>query len=519
MKKTLNIFAVAIFLVAVCWLIFSKYIIDSSDDTSNSDNSVQVEEVETVAIVDFFVPVVAYSRLQNNISYADLLNEKICALDETADSISHIFADKEINYIEAAQIEETIKLGEICLLPPEQVSFHYKSLAVDGHLFWEKDKKLTDYPLKYTFETTAASLDKELQQQRQALSNVDNRNTIFISGEIIPARAVDRLALNQNNNYTYLYDYFREDIETADLAIGLLENPINGNPAPCTGCMSFVGDEQNALGLKKVGFDILSLAGNHAGDGGLNGYKRTIDVLGENGILTAGAGNSDEAKIKPAIYTVNGKKHAVISADTVAGYYWNKGGSYYGTNWFSKSMNSDVDYDRVALIKELKEKNEIDYLIIYMSWGVEYTNKATNFQKELAHALIDNGADLIVASHPHWVQNIEIYNGKPIFYALGNFIFDQNHTDPTREGVNLNLYYADNELKSIEIMPHLACGPFISSVNLTNKYLAGEIDREYLNNNDEQKGCVYFQPKKLNEQDKHYQRIWERMMQHSDLIK
>jgi hypothetical protein len=151
-----------------------------------------------------------------------------------------------------------------------------------------------------------------------------------------------------------------------------------------------------------------------------------------------------------------------------------------------------------------------------MSWGVEYTNKATNFQRELAHALIDNSVDLVIGSHPHWVQNIEFYNDKPIIYSLGNFIFDQNHSDPTRQGMNAMLYYYDGQLKSIELEPHLSCGPFISTNNITTAYLNGEITMEDLMQSDERKGCVYFQPLKLPQDSPVYQQIWDRTMQYSD---
>lgn len=507
MKKIiLATLAIALVVVAVFLMLRKEPIPIITDNTD-------VEVINMVTQVDFLVPVSSFSRLRNNISLSDLTNSELCAFDDDKEIVSELFASKEVTLIDEEQIDEYLKNDFICLLSPADVDFRYKSLAIDDQLYWDKETKLADYPLKWTYEIDEKLVDYDKANEAKKYEMPENRAQIFAGGEIIPARAVDRLALNKNNNYTYLYDFFKEDIADADLAIALLENPLNGNPTPCTGCMAFVGDEQNALGLKTVGFDILSLAGNHAGDGGQSGFKRTLELLNENDIQSTGAANNDTDKIKPAIQEINGKKFAVISADTVAGYYWNKASSYYGTNWFSKKMNSEVDYDRVAMIKELKKENEIDYLIVYMSWGVEYTNRANTFQTELAHALIDNGADVIIASHPHWVQNIEVYKDKPIFYSLGNFIFDQNHTDATREGIAINLYYVDTELKSIEVMPHLSCGPFVSNVNLTDKYLAGEIDASYIYENDEARGCVYFQPKKLLDTDKYYRSTWERMMQ------
>ena len=134
--------------------------------------------------------------------------------------------------------------------------------------------------------------------------------------------------------------------------------------------------------------------------------------------------------MKPALFDLNGRVIGMISADDVSYFYWSSDKSVYGVNSFSTASNGvlNINMDKVEMIETLKQENNIDYLIIYESWGIEYTNKANSHQVELAHAFIDNGADLVVASHPHWVQNIEFYKGKPIFYALGNFIFDQTHT-------------------------------------------------------------------------------------------
>ena len=67
-------------------------------------------------------------------------------------------------------------------------------------------------------------------------------------------------------------------------------------------------------------------------------------------------------------------------------------------------------------------------IIAYMHFGNEYSNSPNENQEKIAHELIDYGADIVIGSHPHVTQGIEMYNGKPIFYSLGNFIFDQSNT-------------------------------------------------------------------------------------------
>ena len=125
--------------------------------------------------------------------------------------------------------------------------------------------------------------------------------------------------MNKYNDYTYLFDSFRKDIENADLSIGLLENSLLGDPEPCKGCMSFRGDDQVAIGLAEVGFDFLSTAGNHAGDAGQNAYQNTVKLLDENSIQYTGTGNHKSLElfsedsvhqpvstIKPIIQSIDG---------------------------------------------------------------------------------------------------------------------------------------------------------------------------------------------------------------------
>ncbi|MCA9383932.1 CapA family protein [Candidatus Dojkabacteria bacterium] len=451
-----------------------------------------------------FVPVTYFTNMDSDITKEELLKSQLISYEENIEIlpegiIAEIISEEDI-YAELAA-------GKIALLRPSQVSPKMKTLIVDGFYYWDYEEgyPLVSYQLKFT-----SDVEKE-----------DEHHTFFAGGEIIPARAVDRLGLNKYNNYTYLFDYYRDDIEDSDIAIALLENSIQGNPSPCTGCMSFLGDEQVAGGLSEVGFDFLSTAGNHAGDAGQSAYASTISLLNDKEIQTTGTGDTEDNVISPTVMEVNGVRVGMISADDVAFYYWKKlsNEGVYGTNWFSiyNSGAYSIDEERVQQINSIKEENEIDYLIVYMSWGVEYTNYPTNHQQNLAKAILDNGADIIIGSHPHWVQSIEFYGDKPIIYSLGNFIFDQTHTTPTREGATVKLHYLDQELKSIEIMPHLICGYHQNNNDLTPKLLGGELSLDEIYDYPEANGCVFWQAKKLKPDHPSYREILERMFEYTSI--
>ena len=94
-------------------------------------------------------------------------------------------------------------------------------------------------------------------------------------------------------------------------------------------------------------------------------------------------------------------------------------------------------------------------MIVFPHWGIEYRNKPFEAQQQLARSIIDAGADMIIGNHAHWIGAVEVYKGKPIWYALGNFVFDQTWSEPTMEGVTLELTFQGKELRQIRMRPHV----------------------------------------------------------------
>ncbi|MEI7578516.1 MAG: CapA family protein [bacterium] len=457
---------------------------------------------------DILIPVSKFKTYKIQYSLAELTKDKLVTLAANKNLLPIGYED--IVLILPEDLEKNLQADKIALLTPDQVLPKYRTLQIDQQSFWQKNFQIQNYPLKKLI----ASYDATIITDEKPI-------VIFATGEIIPARAVDRLGFNKYNNFTYVYDFFKNDIASADIAIAQLENSLLGNPKPCSGCMAFIGDDQVANSLKEEGFDWVNTAGNHAGDAGQKAYGNTIKLFTDLGIQVTGTGKTEEEILKPAINEINGRRIGLISADDIANYYWNlsPNNTTYGTNYFSKSNNGalSVDTARVAKIATIKKDNNLDYLIVYMSWGIEYTNNSTKHQQELAHKLIDNGADLIIASHPHWVQSIEEYNGKMILYSMGNFIFDQTHTTETRQGYVTNLDFWKNELKNIEIIPQQSCGYHQTTNDLIPKYLNNEITLEEVYNTADKSGCVYWQPKKLKEDHPAYKQILDRIYQYTEL--
>lgn len=168
--------------------------------------------------------------------------------------------------------------------------------------------------------------------------------------------------------------------------------------------------------FEEMGIDGVSLANNHSMDFGSDALLDSVETLDQAGILHTGAGENLEEAKKPVIYEKNGKRIGIIGATRVAPDW----------TWFAGKQQAGVlsSYDPKALLQEITEiKKTCDYVVVFIHWGVEKANLREDYQESLGRQYIDAGADLVVGSHPHVLQGIEFYQGKPIVYSLGNFVF------------------------------------------------------------------------------------------------
>jgi poly-gamma-glutamate synthesis protein (capsule biosynthesis protein) len=168
--------------------------------------------------------------------------------------------------------------------------------------------------------------------------------------------------------------------------------------------------------FQKIGIDGVTLANNHALDFGTDALLDSCAALDSAGIPHTGAGANLDAAKQAVTYEVNGRKIAIVGASRVFPQAdWAAGASHPG-------MLSA--YDPAVLLEQIRtlRQNE-DIVIAYIHWGIEREETPNDIQKNLARQLIDAGADLVIGAHPHVLQGIEYYKGKPIIYSLGNFIF------------------------------------------------------------------------------------------------
>jgi poly-gamma-glutamate synthesis protein (capsule biosynthesis protein) len=235
-------------------------------------------------------------------------------------------------------------------------------------------------------------------------------------------------------------------IEGADIAAANFENPAPDKPRYHTSGTTFSADPRFIDGLAAAGIDYVSLANNHNRDAGGAGLLQTIANVTKRGIAISGAGKNLAAARKPAILEAGGIKVAILGYDAIASSYHATATRIGSAGLSAAAVKQDVAAARKA---------GANLVIVYPHWGTEYDDTPFPAQKRLARMIIDNGADMVIGNHAHWAAAMEIYKGKPIWYALGNFVFDQTWSEPTMEGITLELTFHGARLVQVHIHPHI----------------------------------------------------------------
>jgi D-alanyl-D-alanine carboxypeptidase/poly-gamma-glutamate capsule biosynthesis protein CapA/YwtB (metallophosphatase superfamily) len=229
-------------------------------------------------------------------------------------------------------------------------------------------------------------------------------------------------------------------LKTANIAVGNLEGPVSDTGYDLHNLYSFRMDPKAMDALAGAGFNALSVANNHAGDWGRRAFEDTLIRLDKAGIEAVGGGyyKSDARQVK--IIEANGLKVGFLGFSDV-------GPAWLAENDSLPVILSASDPDLPKIIRDAAA--QVDDLVVSFHFGEEYTASSTARQKELAHLAIDNGAKIVVGSHPHTVQEVERYKDGVIAYSLGNFVFDQNFSDDTMTGMVLEVLVNGNKIDEV----------------------------------------------------------------------
>jgi len=273
--------------------------------------------------------------------------------------------------------------------------------------------------------------------------------TLLFSGQIVPGRCV-QAGVDARGGAGYIYEEVRGILQGADLTVGTL-NAALSDYAPMTGCIAtfvLVGSSINADAMAAAGFDAMSVATNHIKNCNSNtcGERAFLDTLANLrrvGIQPVGAGETLEAALQPVVFEIRGVRFAIVSLGEIEPLAFAGEGRPGIAPLTEENLRRAIAAARAAG----------DVVIVMPHWGPEYSPNPNWNQRTYAQIAVDAGADLVVGNHAHSVQAMQYLGGVPVFYGLGNFVFDQTWDRKNQQSVLLVVRFRGASFAGYEFIP------------------------------------------------------------------
>lgn len=321
--------------------------------------------------------------------------------------------------------------------------------------------------------------DNYIKNENQVMNSKNTTNiTLSAVGDIMVHD--DQLkaqfdSKNKSYNFDNNFKYIKPYVSSSNLAIANLETTLAGSAAGYSSFPRFNSPDELADSIKNSGFDIVSTINNHSYDRGSDGVYRTLDVLKSKNLKTVGTKqNTDNNNY--LIEDIDGIKLGITSYSY--GQVASNSKALNGLPVKSSDLNNmnifsyhDVDsaFNEIKATLDNMNKNKTDLQVVVLHWGNEYERDPSEFQIELANMLCDYGVDIIIGSHPHVVQPIEMIkstkndNETLVIYSMGNFLSNQRNEilnkNYTEDGLMVNIDISKNlttdktTISSVEYIP------------------------------------------------------------------
>ncbi|MBR4582678.1 MAG: CapA family protein [Bacteroidales bacterium] len=278
--------------------------------------------------------------------------------------------------------------------------------------------------------------------------NIQHYDTLRIAftGDILLDRGVRKFIEKYSVD-----SLFRPEIDSVfaanDFVVGNLECPATSIVSPINKRFIFRGEPDWLQTLYEHGITHLNLANNHSMDQGRRGLADTESQIRKHGMIPLGYGTTIAESIEPHLLAETPRKVYLITSLRVPSENWEYLDS---VPCVSESSIATIE----SQIDSLKRLDSKCFVFVMLHWGVEHISTPSHYQVRDAHRLVTAGADCIVGHHPHCLQTVETYNGVPIYYSIGNFIFDQKKPINTRAAIvtaTLTANSASFEILQVEI--------------------------------------------------------------------
>ena len=265
---------------------------------------------------------------------------------------------------------------------------------------------------------------------------------VTLTGDILLDRGVRQVV--EQKGIDHLFSAGIDSLfQHSDAVVGNLECPATKIHAPVFKQYIFRAEPEWLNDLKRHGLTHLNLANNHSIDQGRKGLIDTKQNILQAGLIPIGAGQNQEEAAKPILLTEKPRKVWLIASLQLA----LENFARLPDQPCVSQQSIDMLCQRIAL---MKQEDPGCYIIVSLHWGWENHVEVVPRQRYDAHQLIDAGADCLVCHHTHTRQPNEIYQGKPIFYGLGNFIFD-SQKDLNSHGAMVRLTITPQEATAEEL--------------------------------------------------------------------
>jgi gamma-polyglutamate biosynthesis protein CapA len=265
----------------------------------------------------------------------------------------------------------------------------------------------------YDLDREAIAVDVSLDQVLLEGAPDDSYKSIYFIGDVMLARHVERLSMRYGHDYPYRSF---PALSSTSAVVANFEGsvPIQHVPTPDF-TFRFSIHPQFLPALRNFGVTHVSLANNHTLDFGVRGLENTMLALRQAGIEPFGQPNQI-SETSSKLISLNDSRILILGL---------------------MAIDSPPNYNDIR--NELAKHDESIIKVAYIHWGPEYISQPSRTQREVARMLVEVGFSLIIGHHPHVVQAVEMIEGVPVFYSLGNFIFDQYFSDGVQIGLGLEL--------------------------------------------------------------------------------
>jgi poly-gamma-glutamate capsule biosynthesis protein CapA/YwtB (metallophosphatase superfamily) len=273
-------------------------------------------------------------------------------------------------------------------------------------------------------------------------------------GDIMLGRGV--AAANPANAGRTLEPY-APTLRSADLAVGNLESTLSTDGRPRQGTDSFAAAPAVLTALERAGVDLLTLANNHSGDYGPRALRQTLDEVDHSQIKHVGAGRDAAEAWAPVVLSRNGLTFGFLAFNAIGETPRATRDSPGAAEIRMRPRLGPLNHADLARMTTAVRglAGRVDVVVVLPHWGDQYTHIAVPDQRRVGRALVDAGADLVVGSHPHWVQGMASRGRSVVAYSLGNFVFDMGHPHQTMEGIALDVTFWDGRLMAATPQPYV----------------------------------------------------------------